>query len=116
MHLLLAMLDAYANALVSGTLSLDQVVQHFCRDNHMDANASSSQVTAHLVTLLLQKLQSQQSTAAYVAPLLEQQLQDDAAVAYTHHQTRAAAVARTVEAAVNQKLLFDDNPLVNLFN
>ncbi|CAI5746601.1 unnamed protein product [Peronospora destructor] len=52
----------------------------------------------------------------YVAPLIEQQLKEDAAVAYTHHQQRCVPVSRVVEAAISQKLLRDESPLTNLFN
>ncbi|CAI5725443.1 unnamed protein product [Hyaloperonospora brassicae] len=112
------MLDSNADAPGAETRSVDQILQQLCRDNnHTGANSSSSsQVSVQEAVLLLQKLQAQQSSSAYVAPGLEQQLQDDAALAYTHYQQRSAAVTRVVEAAVSQELLCDDNPLVNLFN
>uniref|UniRef100_A0AAV1T568 Orn/DAP/Arg decarboxylase 2 N-terminal domain-containing protein n=1 Tax=Peronospora matthiolae TaxID=2874970 RepID=A0AAV1T568_9STRA len=111
------MFDSDADALLSGTLSLlDQVVLQYCRDNDMDAEDSRRHVTEQMITFLLRKLQPQQLSTTYVAPVLQQQLQDDAAVACRHHQERCLAVARVVEAAVYQNILCNDNPLVNLFN
>uniref|UniRef100_M4BTH0 Orn/DAP/Arg decarboxylase 2 N-terminal domain-containing protein n=1 Tax=Hyaloperonospora arabidopsidis (strain Emoy2) TaxID=559515 RepID=M4BTH0_HYAAE len=92
------------------------VVLQYCRENDVDAEDSRRHVTAQMVTLLQRKLQTQQLSTTYVAPLLQQQLQDDAAVAYRHHQERSLAFVPVVEAAVYQKLLCDDNPLINCFN
>ncbi|CAH0492632.1 unnamed protein product [Peronospora farinosa] len=106
----------YIETLLSGAQSVKQVVQKLCTDNNLAIDATSSQTNGQVVTLVLQTLLAQQLSSNYVAPLIEQQLKEDAAVAYTHHQQRCAAVSRVVEAAISQKLLRDESPLTNLFN
>ncbi|CAH0514496.1 unnamed protein product [Peronospora belbahrii] len=85
-------------------------------ENNIIANATSPQTNGQVITLILQTLLAQQSSSDDVAPLIEQQLTEDAVVAHTHHQQRCTVVSRVVESAIIQKLLHDDSPLINLFN
>lgn len=79
--------------------------------------AASTQTAAQVAALVLQALAKASPTDAhYLAPLLEQQQHEDANIAHAHHEQRSAAVTGVVQAAVEQKLLHDDNPLTNLFN
>ncbi|RLN06800.1 hypothetical protein BBO99_00002322 [Phytophthora kernoviae] len=109
----------YVEALRSGDQSVDQVVKQLCKDNDLTADTSaSSQTTAQVAALVLQVLTKQvpATDAHYVAPLLEQQLKEDANIAHSRHQERSVAVSQLVQAAISQKLLHDDSPLTNLFS
>ncbi|KAF4040797.1 Pyridoxal-dependent decarboxylase [Phytophthora infestans] len=105
----------YVEALLSGQQSADQVVQQLCKDTGLSAN-DATQTTAQVAALVLQAITKHSSPGNYVAPVVEQQKKEGAAVAHAHHHQRSATITRVVESAIAQKILHDDSPLTNLFN
>ncbi|CEG37715.1 hypothetical protein F443_08357 [Plasmopara halstedii] len=112
--------SSYTEALISGQQTADQVAQQLCGDSKLSTKAGiSAETTVQVATLVLEALVKQSAVATsgcYTAPLLKQQQHKDAVIAYTHQHTRSAAISHVVEAALAQKLLTDENPLINLFN
>lgn len=109
----------YAEALLSGQRTVDQVAQQVCMDNELRNHAGiSAESMVQIATLVLQDLTKQSAATRsghYVAPLLKQQHHEDADTAHTRQQTRSEAVSAVVNAAIAQRLLSDDSPLINLF-
>ncbi|KAJ0411288.1 hypothetical protein ATCC90586_004204 [Pythium insidiosum] len=98
----------YLRALDGGR-NTDAVVQQICADNGLDAAANRPLVVAVLNALAKAAPRGDE----YVAPAVVQQQVSTAA---QRHCERSAVVSPVVRAALDQRLLHDESPLINLFD